>query len=178
MGSRNGQGALSGRITGFVTRLSEGGWRRFVVIAGIAAIALLFLSTLTSKQSEEVRQEVYSAKEAAALEQELERRLTEMISQIDGVTSPKVMVTLDCTSERVFAEETKSDSSPDETSTENSIALCGSGKDALETRVILPKVRGVAVVCGGADNVLIREKVVNTAARVLDIGVSRVYVTS
>ena len=40
------------------------------------------------------------------------------------------------------------------------------------------KVRGVAVVCGGAENMLVREKVVNTAARVLDIGVSQVYVTN
>lgn len=178
MERQTGRGLFSGRISGFVTKLSEGGWRRFVIIAGIAAIVLLFLSTLTPKQSDAAQTETYSAKDAAALEQELERRLTEIISQIDGVTSPQVMVTLDCTSERVFAEETKSSSSADETSTENSIALSGSGKDALETSVILPRVRGVAVVCGGADNVLIREKVVNTAARVLDIGVSKVYVTS
>ena len=78
-------GGLLGRLGG----LGNGKWRRFVIIAGIAAIALLFLST-----------------------------------------------------------------------------------------VIPPRVRGVAVVCGGAENVLIREKVVNTAARVLDIGVSQVYVTN
>ena len=167
-----------GLFSGFVARLSGGGWHKFVLIAGIAAIVLLFLSTLTPKQASAEQTETISASEAAELEQELERRLTEIISRIDGVTSPQVMVTLDCTSERVFAEETKSSSSADETSTENSIALSGSGKDALQTSVILPKVRGVAVVCGGADNVLIREKVVNTAAKVLDIGVSRVYVTS
>ena len=178
MERQTGRGLFSGRISGFLTRISEGGWRRFVIIAGIAAIVLLFLSTLTPKSSDTEQTAVYSASEAAEMERELERRLTELISQIDGVTSPQVMVTLDCTSERVFAEETKSSSSSDEISTENSIALSGSGKDAIETSVILPKVRGVAVVCGGADNVLIREKVVNTAARVLDIGVSKVYVTS
>ncbi len=178
MERRTGRGLFSGRLSGFVTRLSDGGWRRFVIIAGIAAIVLLFLSTLTPKAPEREQTADYSAENAAALERELERRLTEIISQIDGVTSPRVMVTLDCTSERIFAEETRSSSSADETSSENSIALSGSGKEALETSVVLPKVRGVAVVCGGADNVLIREKVVNTAARVLDIGVSKVYVTS
>ena len=93
------------------------------------------------------------------------------------MTSPKVMLTLYRTSERVFAEEVKSSSSGDSLSSENSPALTGS-KDALEKSVILPKVRGVAVVCGGAENMLVREKVVNTAARVLDIGVSQVYVTN
>ena len=87
-------------------------------------------------------------------------------------------MTLDRTSERVFAEESKTRSGSGENSTESTLALSGSGKEALETSVILPKVRGVAVVCGGAEDIVIREKVVNTAARVLDIKVSQVYVTS
>ena len=168
-------GGLLGRLGG-LGGLGNGKWRRFVIIAGIAAIALLFLSTVIPEGSPAQEQGGFS-EDASALEQELEKRLTDIISQIDGVTSPQVMVTLDRTSERVFAEEVKSSSSGDSQSAENSPALTGS-KDALEKSVILPRVRGVAVVCGGAENVLIREKVVNTAARVLDIGVSQVYVTN
>lgn len=118
-----------------------------------------------------------SAEDAAASERELEQRLTDIISQIDGVTSPQVMVTLDRTSERVFAEEVKSSSSGDSLSSENSPALTGS-KDALEKSVSSEG----AGRCGGLrrpqENMLVREKVVNTAARVLDIGVSQVYVTN
>ena len=101
------------KLGGFIEKLGKGGWRRLVLIAGIAAIALLFLSTLTP-QSEPQAVQQYTAEETAKL----------------------------------------------------------------ETSVILPKVRGVAVVCGGAEDIVIREKVVNTAARVLDIKVSQVYVTS
>lgn len=168
---------LTGRLSGFVMKLGKDGWRRVVIIAGIAAIALLFLSTITPK-SEPQQTAAYSTEDTAKLERELEKRLTEVISEIDGISSPRVMVTLDCTSERVFEQETKSRSGTGENSSESSLALSGSGKEALEKSVVLPKVRGVAVVCGGADNVLIREKVVNTAARVLDIKVSQVYVTS
>lgn len=167
---------LTERFGGFFSRLGNGRWRRFVIIAGIAAIALLFLSTVIPEGGAQQPQDS-SAEDAARVERELEQRLTDIISQIDGVTSPQVMVTLDRTSERVFAEEVKSSSSGDSLSSENSPALTGS-KDALEKSVILPKVRGVAVVCGGAENMLVREKVVNTAARVLDIGVSQVYVTN
>ena len=167
---------LTERIGGIFGRLGNGRWRRFVLIAGIAAIALLFLSTVIPSGGSAGPEE-FASEDAAQLERELEKRLTDIISQIDGVTSPQVMVTLDRTSERVFAEEVRSSSSGDTQSSENSLALTGS-KDALQKSVILPRVRGVAVVCGGADNVLVREKVVNTAARVLDIGVSQVYVTS
>ena len=165
------------KLGGFIEKLGKGGWRRLVLIAGIAAIVLLFLSTLTP-QSEPQTVQQYTAEETAKLERELERRLTELLAEIDGVSSPQVMVTLDRTSERVFAEESKTCSGSGENSTESTLALSGSGKEALETSVILPKVRGVAVVCGGAENIVIREKVVNTAARVLDIKVSQVYVTS
>ena len=156
---------LTERFGGFFSRLGNGRWRRFVIIAGIAAIALLFLSTVIPAGGAQQPQDS-SAEDAARVERELEQRLTDIISQIDGVTSP-----------RVFAEEVKSSSSGDSLSSENSPALTGS-KDALEKSMILPKVRGVAVVCGGAENMLVREKVVNTAARVLDIGVSQVYVTN
>lgn len=162
------------RLKSIAARLGEGGWRKLALAAGIAAIVLLFLSTLTPSRKQESQPEQFSAEQASEIERELERRLTAMISDIDGVTSPRVMVTLDRTIEHVYAEEVRSGDS----STERSIALSGSAKEALETSVILPRVRGVAVICGGADNVLIREKVVNTAARVLDIGVSQVYVTS
>ncbi|HBJ24967.1 MAG TPA: hypothetical protein DDY65_03000 [Ruminococcaceae bacterium] len=165
------------KLGGFIEKLGKGGWRRLVLIAGIAAIVLLFLSTLTP-QSEPQTVQQYTAEETAKLERELERRLTELLAEIDGVSSPQVMVTLDRTSERVFAEESKTRSGSGENSTESTLALSGSGKEALETSVILPKVRGVAVVCGGAEDIVIREKVVNTAARVLDIKVSQVYVTS
>lgn len=165
------------KLGGFIEKLGKGGWRRLVLIAGIAAIVLLFLSTLTP-QSEPQTVQQYTAEETAKLERELERRLTELLAEIDGVCSPQVMVTLDRTSERVFAEESKTRSGSGENSTESTLALSGSGKEALETSVILPKVRGVAVVCGGAEDIVIREKVVNTAARVLDIKVSQVYVTS
>ena len=165
------------KLGGFIEKLGKGGWRRLVLIAGIAAIVLLFLSTLTP-QSEPQTVQQYTAEETAKLERELERRLTELLAEIDGVSSPQVMVTLDRTSERVFAEESKTRSGSGENSTESTLALSGSGKEALETSGILPKVRGVAVVCGGAEDIVIREKVVNTAARVLDIKVSQVYVTS
>lgn len=168
----------TGRISGILSRLGEGRWRRFVIIGGLAAIVLLFLSTLTPKSGSTAQPEERYSEEATRLEQELEKRLTELISSIDGVSSPRVMVTLESTQEKVFAEEAKTNTSSGGTSTENAPALAGSAKEAIEKSVIMPKVRGVAVVCGGAENALIKEKVVNTAARVLNIGVSQVYVTN
>lgn len=163
--------------------LSSGKMRTVLFIAGALAILLLFISTLPSGKE----QSQQPAEDTAVMEAALERRLEELLSGISGVTSPDVMVTLDSTSERVFARDSKSgssetqntDSSATSGDSESSVVLVGSGsgKDALEQSTILPKVRGVAVVCGGAEDPSIKEKVVNTVSGVLNISSSRVYVT-
>ena len=55
------------KLGGFIEKLGKGGWRRLVLIAGIAAIVLLFLSTLTP-QSEPQTVQQYTAEETAKLE--------------------------------------------------------------------------------------------------------------
>lgn len=157
--------------------------RTVVIAAGIAVILLLFCSTLTPQKE----QTSSPAEDTAAMERQLEQRLEQLLSGINGVVAPDVMVTLDSTSERVYARDSKSGSSETsgESSTavsgdsQSSVVLVGSGstKSALEQSTILPKVRGVAVVCGGAEDPSIREKVVNTVSGVLDISSSRIYVT-
>ena len=163
--------------------LSDKKTRSIVIVAGIAVILLLFLSTLSPKEE----QSLSPAEDTAAIERGLEQRLEQLLSGINGVVAPNVMVTLESTSERVYARDSRSGSSetPNTNGTavsgdsESSVVLVGSGsaKSALEQSTILPKVRGVAVVCGGAEDPSIREKVVNTVSGVLDISSSRIYVT-
>ncbi len=145
-----------------------------VVIAGVLMILLLFFSTLSADEPAAA-----PAEDTAAVERELEHRLEQLLSGMDGVSSPDVMVTLESTSETVFARDSSvSTGGSGGSDRESSVVLAGSGKSALEQSVILPRVRGVAVVCGGAENPAIKEKVVNAVSGVLDISSSRVYVTN
>ena len=134
---------------------------------------LIFLSTLipSEEQVAPPTEDALSIGDSSAIEQSLEQRLEVLLSEIEGVSSPKVMVTLDSTAETVYAR----DEVPDR---ESSVVLVGSSaKTALKESVVLPKVRGAAVVCDGAADPTIREKVVNTVAGVLGIGTSRIYET-
>ncbi len=161
--------------------------RRIVVFAGIAVIALIFFSTVSFEGTGKEQSEPAAFEDTSAIEKELEQRLEQLLEQIDGVASVKVMVTLDCTSQRVYARDSKtgdssqtnSGSSASSSSNEESLVLAGSGnsKEPIEQGTILPKVRGVAVVCAGAEDPLVKEKVVNAVIGALNIGASRVYVT-
>ncbi len=146
-------------------------------------ILLLFLSTLSFGGGEEQPPAAVSAS-VGDIERELEQRLEKLLSQIDGVNGVSVMVTLESTSTRIFAEETQSesdsssnaDSSSKSSSSRTEIVLAG-GKEPLETSVVCPRVRGVAVVCPGAADPVVKEKIANTVSGVLNVGVSRVCVT-
>ncbi len=163
--------------------LSGERFRKAAVIIGAAVIVLLFISTLAPEKSETLPQD----ESTYVTEQQLEQRLETLLSEIEGVSSPTVMVTLDSTTEFVYARDSKSgeNASHNETGSSGSndsestvvIIASGSEKSALEESRILPKVRGVAVICGGAENPAVKEKVVNAVAGVLCISSSRVYVT-
>ena len=152
--------------------------RRVLIICGIALMAALLFGSLKPRESSSPSP---AAEDCAQTERDIEQRLTELISRIDGAGSCTVMVTLDTSSQRVYAEERSSSSSTGDSvrasSEDTSVVLAGSGKEALETGTVLPQVRGVAVVCAGAANPAVKEKIANAVCGALGIRLSRVCVT-
>lgn len=151
--------------------------RKLIIAGAVAAMVLLLLSTV-SCGGKTTGTDPVQTENSSEIEEQLEKRLTELISSVEGVSDVKVMVTLDMSTRRVYEKDERSSSEGDsQVSTEKEVVLAGSGKEPVEAGTIQPKVRGVAIVCGGASDPIVREKVANIAAKALDIGVSRVYVT-
>ena len=173
---------LSERIKEFL--LGDKG-RKIVVAGAVAVMLLLLLSTVSCNDEKNSVAEPYASENAADIERELEQRLAGLISRIDGAGEVTVMVTLDTVSQRVYEKDTKSESSsksdPDGSSQsegrETEVVLAGSAKEPLQVGTVQPKVRGAAVVCSGAGDPVVKERVANTVAKALNIGLSKVYVT-
>lgn len=160
--------------------------RKIVIVGAVAVMLLLLLSTVSCDSGKKSAAEPYSTGEnAAEIEHELEQRLTRLLSCIDGAGEVTVMVTLDTVSQRVFEKDVKSESSSrsdtdgssQSVGSETEVVLAGSAKEPLQVGTVQPKVRGAAVVCTGASDPVVKERVANTAAKALNIGLSRVYVT-
>lgn len=160
--------------------------KKILIFGAAAVIVLLLLSSVTHGTKNASSTNVTETSEdASELEERLEQRLEELLGKIEGVGAVSVMVTLDRSSQTLFEKDEKtelntkseSDGSSENAARETEIVLAGSGKEPLRIGVVQPKVRGAAVVCGGANDPVIREKVANTVAKALNIGISRVYVT-
>lgn len=114
---------------------------------------------------------------------DLEKRLTAMISAIDGAGETKVMITLESGSEEVYLHDYDYGENIDpsgknslERKDEYVIVDSGSGEKGIVIRVKEPEIRGVAVVCKGADSETVRSRIVETVTALLDISSARVSV--
>lgn len=115
---------------------------------------------------------------------ELEERLTSIISRIDGVGEAEVMVTLESSGEDVYLHNfdygenvEPSGKSNIEQKDEYVIIEDENGEKGIVVRVTQPKIRGVAVVCGGGGSEVVRARITEAVTALLDISSARVSVS-
>lgn len=147
-----------------------------LVAAGILGILLLVGSELwqggnTDKNPEPNFPESMSA--TKAFTEDLERRLSEMISQIDGAGKTAVMVTLESSSEKVYAQNENGKTKPSESDYSYEYIIIkdkASGEQGMLLRVGEPKIRGVIVVCAGGDKPIVQKAITDAVTAALGIG--------
>ncbi len=169
--------------------------RTFIVVLGIAGIVLIFLSNFIHTESGSTEESVPQESEPLTVEsyrKQLEEELTRIVSAIDGAGKVEILITMDSTIEDVYILEknvneksvNNSDENAVESETEykeeNEYVIIRS-KDGSEQTVlqkqVMPKIRGVLVVCDGGGNSVTREKITQAVASVLNISSGKVYVT-
>jgi stage III sporulation protein AG len=151
---------------------------KIIVAIGLIGIVLILASEMFENDSskQEVESDSISYEEYTA---QLENRLTELISSIDGVGQCQVMITLENTTESVYATdiEIKNDDSSLNEKNEYVIYDSDDGETPVLIKEYLPKVQGVTVVCSGGDNTAVREKIIESVTSLFNISTNRISVS-
>ena len=121
---------------------------RLIVILGLVGMGLILLSQFWPGG-----EQTTAANAEISYAADLEVRLTELVAAVDGVGDCRVMITLESGTEYVYTSPT-----------------------TLVTE-ILPKIRGVVVVCDGGDDIAVCERVTEVVTTALNIPQRRVCVT-
>lgn len=165
-----------------------------IVLAGVAGVIILVISELVpggeadrqNENGEEVQMSGYNIENHYEYAEMLEEKLTDIISSVDGAGKTKVMLTLESSSESVYAKNDRTDMESDEEgggeklSSENDYVLIktdSSQEEALLLKIIQPEVKGVAVVCEGGDSIYVQQKIIEIVSAVFDINSSKITVT-
>ncbi len=150
-----------------------------LVIIGLLGMGCILLSELTAKDEKPVQTQSAATEDAETdYETALEARLTAMLSRMEGVGTVSVMVTVKGSTEQVYAEEVKESAGEHNNQTQHAPVITKKDGDesALITKTQYPDIHGVAILCTGGDNAVIREQVCDAVSTILGIPVSHIYV--
>lgn len=152
-----------------------------IIIFGFLGLILIVFSIPNEnkenvEKTEVVEKSVFNEKEYT---DDLENKLAEMISLINGAGKTRVIVTLECDYETVYAKDGSLSKDDDSTDEDSEYIIIDSEKTqgGLLLKTVTPKVRGVAVVCEGGDNQYVKSSVTEMLSAVLDVGANRISVS-
>ena len=113
------------------------------------------------------------------IEKIFEKKLTEIISQVNGAGKTSAVVSVASSGEYVYAKNTKKENDKDSTSEDSEIVIYESQNGADEGLVISiksPDVIGVAIVCEGGESSVVKAEITKLVTSLFGIGADRVYV--
>jgi len=184
-------GGTEGLVVMVKKWLAGDGRTKIIAALGILGMALILLSQLTDG-TKPTRPETEEADlSAAAYARELETRLSEMISNMEGAGETRVMITLEDAGEIVYAREekrnvdTQRETAPEspgksyqkESTEQKYIIIDGrDGRQALVKTRLEPRVQGVVVMCSGAGNLKVEQDIIHVVTTALNIPTTRVCV--
>lgn len=171
-----------------------------LVLLALAGV-LLLLSAIPgdseTKEQETVQSQVVTVStgtDSSKYVEELEQRLAKMIAEIQGVDNVKVMITLQKSEEKevlkeedIVQEDTaETDSNGGERKItsyqKDETTIYSKDSDGQETPYVIaekmPDVCGVAVIADGADDPVIKEKIISLIKALFGIEINKIMVTA
>jgi stage III sporulation protein AG len=150
--------------------------KNFLVISlGILGIVLILISEILPEKKED---KIPVSAESCVFEKEIEAKLEEAVSQINGAGKTDITVTFDSSREFFYAKNSSENIADSESETESEfVILEGSeGEEPIILKTTEAKVRGVLVVCEGGDDPFVCEKILEAICALLDVPSNKVSV--
>ena len=157
--------------------------RKLLVIVVVMIVGIILTVISPSGSESEEKEQISLQTDKIFNESEytgqLENRLEEMISLINGAGETKVIVTLECDYETVYAKDGSIEKDNDSTDEDSEYIIIDSRdvQGGLVLKTVTPKIRGVAVVCAGGDSMYVKTAVTDLLSAVLDIGTNHISVS-
>ena len=158
-----------------LTRVGRNRAVRWLVIAGVAGMVLIALTEWLPRR-DDTAPATSAAVTAAQVEQALEQRITALLEEVEGVGDCRVLVTLECDEQAVYAADTTRTEGGGTLSESYLTVDTDDGPVGLMLTRIQPTVRGVAVVCRGAEDPAVCQRVQAVVATAFHISERRVCV--
>ena len=153
---------------------------KFVLLVILAGGILLLLPSLGGGTGEEGGGEtVETVRTDGFGTEELERKMEEALSRIEGVGEVRVLLTLQSGPRRIVAQDTESTAREGETDASVSTVVISGGSGGEETvtlQQLSPQYQGALVVCSGGGDPAIRLSLVEAVSALTGLGADKISV--
>lgn len=165
----------SEKINGFIDRIKKDKKSLLIISVALLGMMLILFSGEDSKEfkDSQLSEVVYSS-------EEYEEKLSKLVSEIDGVGRVSVMITFESGEENVFASDDEEFIREEEKKTKKDYIIIDTekGETGLKIKSVYPEIKGVAVVCVGASDPVVREQIVSVITALFDISSKNISVVS
>ncbi len=148
-----------------------------VLIVALAGMLLIMLSETGENDNKDNTSDNNS--QYVMSENELCQELENLIENINGAGKAKVMITFEASAETVYAADSQEKTTKDgekDINSEYIIIDSSGGETGMKLKIISPEVKGVAVVCRGAKNSVIKEQIISLVSALFDISSNKISV--
>lgn len=163
-----------------LNNLSDNRKRILLIAVCVISLMLLVVSEFSSEEGDKIEAVTHAS--AQEYIDETEKQLEDILSQVQGAGKVHVMITLESCYENVYAGSYSSESknSGDDSSIDVNedlvIVKNSDGENGVIVKVYEPVVKGVAVVCEGADSVKVRSSITETVCALFNVSSAKVSV--
>ena len=135
-----------------------------LIILTVVGVLLILLGNTYKKDSETV----YEKMDSKSYTGELEKKLESFLLNIDGINKADVIITLDNSSEQVYAQN--------QTTYDFLTINTGNGESPVYITEIYPIVRGVAISCTNGNSDEVKMKITKLISAYLGISANRIEI--
>lgn len=162
----------SEKLTEFIVKLKKDKKTALIIFTAILGMLLILFSGTPAEKNE-------TASESKTEEMiEWEEKLQKLLSSVEGAGRVKVMITYETSDEEVFAyNKDESFRENEEKFSSDYILVENNGSETgLKLKTVYPEVKGVAVVCDGADDPVTKEQIISVISALFDISTKNISV--
>lgn len=166
---------FSEKLSGLTCKIMKDKKTLLIVVFAIVGMLMIVFSGDYSADKE------YSETESVDnIASNYEEKLEKLISEIEGVGKVSVMITYESGEENVFASDKDESFRNGEQKFKNDYIIIDgeNGETGLKIKSIYPEIKGVAVVCSGAHDSVIRERIISVVSALFDINTKNISVVS
>ena len=150
-----------------------------VFFAGVFGVFFLIAGGLpfgSGKKSVDTAAVQTAQQRSEAYARQLEQTLTELIGSIQGAGKTRVAVTLDASAETVYALDETDGGENGQRQLEHILVDTRDGQDALVEMTWEPVIRGIAVVCEGADDITVNAQITQAVSVLTGVSTNRISI--